>query len=67
MIAIAVGILIGIASWLPLWIVAARDPYSMPVILGLFAFAGSFVGGAIAVIGLVRLILRLARTSRGLP
>ena len=58
MIAVAVGLFIAIASWVPLWIVEARDPYSMPIVLGLFAFAGSIVGGVIAVIGLVRLVRR---------
>jgi len=38
------GLTLAVISWVPLWIVAARDPYAMPVGLGLFAFAGSFVG-----------------------
>jgi hypothetical protein len=63
MIAVAVGLFIAIASWVPLWIVEARDPYSMPIVLGLFAFAGSIVGGVIAVIGLVRLVRRAYRRA----
>ena len=63
MIAVAVGLLIAIASWVPLWIVEARDPYSMPIVLGLFAVAGSIVGGVIAVIGLVRLVRRAYRSA----
>jgi hypothetical protein len=63
MIAIVVGLLIAVASWVPLWVVEAQDPYAMPVVLGLFAFAGSFVGGVIALVGLVRLVMRLARNA----
>ena len=63
MIAVAVGLLIAIASWVPLWIVEARDPYSIPIVLGLFAVAGSIVGGVIALIGLVRLVRRAYRSS----
>jgi hypothetical protein len=63
MIAIVVGLLIAVASWVPLWVVEATDPYAMPVVLGLFAFAGSFVGGVIALIGLVRFVMRLARNA----
>jgi hypothetical protein len=63
MIAVAVGLFIAIASWVPLWIVEARDPYSMPIVLGLFAVAGSVVGGVIALIGLVRLVRRAYRRA----
>ena len=63
MIAVAVGLFIAIASWVPLWIVEARDPYSMPIVLGLFAVAGSVVGGGIALIGLVRLVRRAYRRT----
>ena len=63
MIALAVGLFIAIASWVPLWIVEARDPYSMPIVLGLFAVAGCVVGGVIALIGLVRLVRRAYRSS----
>ena len=40
-----------------------RDRYSMPIVLGLFAFAGSIVGGVIALIGLVRLVRRAYRRA----
>ena len=63
MIAVAVGLLIAIASWVPLWIIEARDPYSIPIVLGLFAVAGSIVGGVIALIGLVRLVRRAYRRA----
>ncbi|TMK27908.1 MAG: hypothetical protein E6G69_14910 [Alphaproteobacteria bacterium] len=63
MIAVAVGLFIAIASWVPLWIVEARGPYSMPIVLGLLAFAGSIVGGVIALIGLVRLVRRAYRRA----
>jgi hypothetical protein len=48
LISIFVGIFIAVVSWVPLWIVEAYDRYAMPVGLGLFAFAASFVGGVIA-------------------
>ena len=63
LISIFVGIFIAIVSWVPLWIVEAYDPYAMPVGLGLFAFAASFVGGIIALVGLVRLVIRSSRAS----
>jgi hypothetical protein len=63
MIALAVGLLIAVASWVPLWVVEATDPYAMPVVLGLFAFVGSFVGGVIALVGMVRLVMRLTRNA----
>ena len=56
-----VGIFIAIVSWVPLWIVEARDPYGMPVGLGLLTFATSFVGGVIALVGLVRLVIHVSR------
>ena len=60
---IAAGICIAVASWVPLWIVAAYDRYAMPVGLGLFALAASFVGGVIAVVGLVRLVIQASRSQ----
>jgi hypothetical protein len=63
MIALTVGLFIAIASWAPLWIVEGRDPYSMPIVLGLLGFAGSVVGGLIALIGLVRLVTRAYRRA----
>jgi hypothetical protein len=59
-----VGVFIAVASWVPLWIVKAYDRYAMPVGLGLFAFAGSLVGGVIAVVGIVRLLIHASRASR---
>jgi hypothetical protein len=63
LIAIFVGIFIALGSWVPLWIVEAYDRYAMPVGLGLFAFATSFVGGVIALVGLIRLVIHASRTS----
>ena len=61
LITIIVGALIAVVSWVPLWIVEAYDRHAMPVGLGLFAFAASFVGGVIALIGLVRLLINASR------
>jgi hypothetical protein len=57
LVTVFVGVFIAAASWLPLLIVEARDRYAMPVGLGLFAFAGSFVGGVIALVGAIRLVI----------
>jgi hypothetical protein len=59
-----VGVFIAVASWVPLWIVEAYDRYAMPVGLGLFASAGNLVGGVIAVVGIVRLLIHASRASR---
>jgi hypothetical protein len=64
LISIFVGIFIAVVSWVPLWIVEAYDRYAMPVGLGLFAFAASFVGGVIALVGLTRLAIHAARRSK---
>ena len=58
------GAFIAVASWVPLWIVEAYDRYAMPVGLGLFAFAGSLVGGVIAVVGIIRLLIYAVRASK---
>ncbi len=58
------GAFIAVASWVPLWIVEAYDRYAMPVGLGLFAFAGSLVGGVIAVVGIIRLLIHAVRASK---
>jgi hypothetical protein len=63
LISIFVGIFIAVVSWVPLWIVEAYDRYAMPVGLGLFAFAASFVGGVIALVGLIRLVVHASRAS----
>ena len=64
LIAIVAGVSIAVASWAPLWIVEAYDRYAMPVGLGLFAIAASFVGGVIALVGLIRLVIQAARASK---
>ncbi len=64
LITIFVGAFIAVVSWVPLWIVEARDPQAMPVGLGLLTFAVSFVGGVIALVGLVRLVIHAARASK---
>jgi hypothetical protein len=53
LITIFVGAFIAVVSWVPLWIVEARDPHAVPVGLGLLAF----VGGVIALVGLVRFVI----------
>jgi hypothetical protein len=63
LISIFVGIFIAVVSWVPLWIVEASDRYAMPVGLGLFAFAATFVGGIIALVGLIRLVIHSSRAS----
>ena len=62
LITILVGTFIAVVSWVPLWIVEVRDPYAMPVGLGLFTFAASFVGGVIALVGIIRLAIHAFRT-----
>jgi len=62
LITIFAGVLIAVGSWVPLYIVEARDPYAMPVGLGLLTFAVSFVGGVIALVGLFRLVMQASRT-----
>jgi hypothetical protein len=64
LIAVFVGVSIAAGSWAPLLIVEARDRYAMPVGLGLFAIAGSFVGGVIALVGLIRLVIQASRASK---
>jgi hypothetical protein len=63
LISIVAGVFIAVASWVPLWMVEAYDPYAMPVGLGLLALAASFVGGVIAVVGLIRLVIQASRTQ----
>jgi hypothetical protein len=62
LITILVGVFIAVVSWVPLYIVEARDPQAMPVGLGLLTFAVSFVGGVIALVGLVRLVIHASRS-----
>ena len=61
LITICVGVLIAVGSWVPLYIVEALHPSAMPVGLGLITFAASFVGGVIALVGLVRLVAQVSR------
>ena len=61
LITIFVGVFIAVVSWVPLYIVEARDPQAMPVGLGLLTFAASFVGGVIALVGMVRLVIHVSR------
>jgi hypothetical protein len=63
LISIFVGIFIAVVSWVPLWMVEAYDRYAMPVGLGLFAVAATFVGGIIALVGLIRLVIHASRAS----
>lgn len=64
LIAVFVGVFIAAASWVPLLIVAAHDRYAMPVGLGLFALAGSFVGGVVALVGVTRFVIHASRASK---
>jgi hypothetical protein len=64
LIAVFVGVFIAVVSWMPLWIVEARDPYAMPVGLGLLAFAASCLGGVIALVGVIGLAIHLSRASK---
>jgi hypothetical protein len=58
------GVFIAAASWVPLLIVAAHDRYAMPVGLGLLALAGSLVGGVVALVEVVRLVIHASRASK---
>ena len=63
LITIIIGVFIAIVSWAPLWIYEAHNPHSMPVGLGLLTFAVSSVGGVIALVGLIRLVIHASRAS----
>ena len=67
LITILLGAFIAVASWTPLWIVEAYDRYAMPIGLGLFAIAGSLVGGVTALVGLIRLLIHVSRASTKQP
>jgi hypothetical protein len=64
LITVFAGVFIVAVSWVPLLIVAARDRYAMPVGLGLLAFAGSIVGGVIALVGVIRLVIHASNASK---
>lgn len=61
LITILVGVFVAVVSWVPLWIVETRDPYAMPIGLGLLTFAASLAGGAVALVDLIRLAIRALR------
>jgi hypothetical protein len=67
LITIFVGALIAVGSWVPLWIVEANDPQSIPFELGLLTFAVSFIGALISLIGLIGLVIHAARASLTRP
>jgi len=67
LITLFVGVLIAAGSWVPLLIVEAYDRYAMPVGLGLFALAGSLVGGVIALVGAIRLAIDALRAAKARP
>ena len=61
---IKIGLLILVASWVPLLVVGLLDPSSNPVGLGLLAWGGSLIGIIVAAIGLLLWAVRLARAAR---
>jgi hypothetical protein len=67
LITIFVGLFIAVVSWVPLWIVTARDPRAIPFVLGLVTFAVSFVGGAIALVGFIQLVVHAFRILKARP
>ena len=48
---IAIGILVGILSWVPLNL---SGPHDIPFIPAILAFVGSFVGGVIVLVAVVQ-------------
>jgi hypothetical protein len=61
--AMLIGIAIMVASWLPLQIVTANDPTSIPFELGIMSMLGVFVGGVVAVVGFVKAFIRTVRDA----
>jgi hypothetical protein len=61
---IKIGLLILVASWVPLLVVGLLDPSSNPIGFGLLAWAGSLVGIIVVAIGLLLWAVRLVRTTR---
>ena len=55
---IRIGLLIFLASWVPLLVVGLLNPSSNPIGLGLLAWAGSLVGIGIVLVGLIRRAIR---------
>ncbi len=63
-ITVFVGAFVAIGSWAPLWIVETNDPQSIPFELGLLTFAVSVIGGVVALIGLIGLVIHASRAAR---
>jgi hypothetical protein len=63
-VVIKVGLLILVASWVPLLAVGLLNPKSNPIGLGLLAWAGSLVGIVVAAVGAILWAIRAARSSR---
>jgi hypothetical protein len=61
---IRIGLLILVASWVPLLVVGLLNPSSNPIGLGLLAWAGSLVGIVGAAVGAILWAIRAARSSR---
>jgi hypothetical protein len=61
---IKIGLLILVASWVPLLVVGILHPDSNPIGLGLLAWGGSLVGIIVVAIGVLRWTIRAARSSR---
>jgi len=55
---INIGLLILVASWVPLLVVGLSNPNSNPIGLGLLAWTGSLVGIGVVLIGLIRRAIR---------
>ena len=61
---IKIGLLILVASWVPLLVVGMLHPDSNPIGLGLLAWTGSLVGIIVAAIGLLLWAIRSAWSGR---
>ncbi len=55
------GLVILVASWLPLFAVGLADPTANPVGLGLLGWGGSVIGLLVTAAGLVTATFRLLR------
>ena len=64
---IRIGLLLLVASWVPLLVVGFLNPKSNPIGLGLLAWAGSVVGIVVAAVGLVLLAVRRFSGARPGP
>jgi hypothetical protein len=52
---IAIGVVIGVAAWIPLNL---SDPRDIPFQAAILGIVGTVVGGIIAIVGLVQLLRR---------